>query len=61
VCESSDLRYFNKIHSYHPKFSQKIMDQPADDKSTPVIVACKSGNLEQLKHLLEEGVSDFDF
>ena len=57
VCESTDVRFFHKIHAYCPKFSKKTMDKAADDNKTPLIIACQQGNSEQVKHLLEEGVS----
>ncbi|KAH3851293.1 hypothetical protein DPMN_093773, partial [Dreissena polymorpha] len=55
ICENSDIRYFHKVTSLRPHFSQKIMEQTVDDNHTPLIEACKNGNAEQVKHLLEDG------
>ncbi|XP_052767081.1 ankycorbin-like isoform X3 [Mya arenaria] len=57
LCETSDVRYFHKVISQCPHFPPEIMEKTDDDGQTPLIVACKNGNAEQVKHLLEEGTS----
>ena len=57
-CQSKDSRCFYKIIQEHPKFSKKVMDSRASDQSNAVIVACKQGNSEQLKYLLDNGVKE---
>ena len=56
-CQSKDSRCFYKIIHEHPKFSQKVMDSRASDRTNAVIVASQQGNSEQLKYLLDNGVS----
>ncbi|KAL4238675.1 Ankyrin repeat [Mactra antiquata] len=56
-CELTDTRFFHKVIGASPNFSKSIMNQPADEEKTPVIIACQNGNSEQLKHLLENGAT----
>lgn len=56
VCESHETKYFHKVTNHCRTFSQDIMDTPNKDGYTPLIVACKEGNAEAVKYVLDKGV-----